>query len=365
MKKKKYQYFQGLNYTLANEDTSLELDILPEGARHVVCVAGSGSRVIPLLAKAPEAITCVDLSETQLSLVRLRMAALRSLEYDQFLQFFGYPPKHDRRERRSLFDRLDLAREDRDFWRGFFESNSWESPLYHGKWERTFATLASINRKIVGADGLSVFSCTSLAEQKKHLDETFPHRKWALTLRLLGNVTVFNALLYRGRSPRLNQGLSSFDFYRRAYGRLFRQPRLFRENYFLQLSFFGRLIFQDGLPTECDETVFRHAKKNAGGTQVRYLKADAVKAIASLKSPADFVSLSDIASYFDAERDKNHLREMLPGIARGGLVVRRSYLHVPQETDLGGFTDVSSDYDELVERESVGVYNVGVFRKVV
>ena len=46
-------YFNQLNYTLGNEDTSLELAILPERVGHVFSVAGSGGRVVPLLAKFP------------------------------------------------------------------------------------------------------------------------------------------------------------------------------------------------------------------------------------------------------------------------------------------------------------------------
>ena len=56
------KYFNSLNYTIGNEDASLELAVLPEKAQHVFTVAGSGSRIIPLLSKNPLRLTCVDSS---------------------------------------------------------------------------------------------------------------------------------------------------------------------------------------------------------------------------------------------------------------------------------------------------------------
>ncbi|NBW81737.1 DUF3419 family protein, partial [bacterium] len=72
-------YFNTLNYSLANEDTALELGILPEQRRHVLSVAGSGARVLPLFAKSPQRLTCVDLSQEQLFLTELRIESARVL----------------------------------------------------------------------------------------------------------------------------------------------------------------------------------------------------------------------------------------------------------------------------------------------
>ena len=38
-------YFESLNYTLANEDTRVEYLLLKEKANNVFCIGGSGSRV--------------------------------------------------------------------------------------------------------------------------------------------------------------------------------------------------------------------------------------------------------------------------------------------------------------------------------
>ena len=87
-----FEYFsKKLNYTLANEDTATELAILPRGLKHVVAVAGSGGRVLPLFAQNPQHVSCVDLSLEQLMLTELRIAAAQVLQHSEFLSFFGYP----------------------------------------------------------------------------------------------------------------------------------------------------------------------------------------------------------------------------------------------------------------------------------
>src|SRR3954464_1160170 len=104
------KYFNTLNYTLANEDTSLELNVLPKGVPHLMAVAGSGGRVLPLLAKFPKKVSCVDLSKEQLFLTELRLESLRVFSHREFLSFWGYPPcPAEPHERKSLFKRIHLS----------------------------------------------------------------------------------------------------------------------------------------------------------------------------------------------------------------------------------------------------------------
>ena len=44
-----------------------------------MAVAGSGGRVLPLLARRPRRLTCVDICRPQLFLTELRVEALRAL----------------------------------------------------------------------------------------------------------------------------------------------------------------------------------------------------------------------------------------------------------------------------------------------
>src|SRR3954465_15129773 len=113
----KSAYFNKLNYTLANEDTPMEYGILPEHQMHVMSVAGSGGRILPLLAKYPKIVTCVDVSQEQIYLCEMRFESLRVLSHSEFLAFWGYPPSLAKpKERKELFERLKLSQPAREFF---------------------------------------------------------------------------------------------------------------------------------------------------------------------------------------------------------------------------------------------------------
>ena len=80
-----------MNYTLANEDTSLEYNlVLKLKCKQILAVCGSGGRSLPLLAGSTERLVCTDLSHPQLLLAKLRLATFAKLTREQFLLFWGF-----------------------------------------------------------------------------------------------------------------------------------------------------------------------------------------------------------------------------------------------------------------------------------
>jgi S-adenosylmethionine-diacylglycerol 3-amino-3-carboxypropyl transferase len=355
-------YFSKLNYTLANEDTRLELSLLQPGQRHVLAVAGSGGRVLPLLARKPERLTCVDMVPEQLYLTELRLASVKALTHAEFLGFWGYPPRSfTPAERESAFASLALSDEARIFFADFFEQHRWASILYTGRWERTFIKLSKINRKFVGAAGLGLFDALTVAEQNEYLESRFPHKAWSTVVFLLGNAGTFNALLYKGHFPQKNIPESFYGFYSKVFKHLFRQG-LARESFFLQLLFFGQVVFSEGCPIECQPEVFEAAKKAVGETRVSYKRGDLIETAASEKQPIDFLSLSDVPSYFSGELERKFLQRVAPALTKDALVVLRNYLHVPQGLDLTGFETATEEFRREIDAEKVGVYLIDIYR---
>jgi S-adenosylmethionine-diacylglycerol 3-amino-3-carboxypropyl transferase len=357
-------YFNNLNYTLANEDTSLEIGILPESASHIVTVAGSGGRAVPLLAKRPHKLSCVDLSREQLLLTELRIEALRALSHADYLRFWGYPPRPaEPDERRRLFGSIRLSADAVALLEQLFDSVGWESILYMGKWEKTFARLSAVIRRATGQKGIDLFSALTRCEHERYLRERFPTYAWAVMLTLLGNAWVFNSLLYRGHFPKKNIPMSSYRYYREGFRRLLDQGPA-RENFFLQVIFFGRILFAEGCPIECDPSVYRNAKESLRAAEIRYLQGNVIEVIAGMPARSvDFVSLSDVPSYFSGEIERNFLQRIRPAITPGGRVVVRNYLHIPEGADRTGFTNVADRYAALILREKVQNYLVDVFEK--
>lgn len=356
-------YFrEQLNYTLGDEDSSVELAILPEGARHVLSIAGSGGRVLPLLARAPRQLTCVDISLPQLHLTELRLAAARELSHAEYLGLFGYPPvAMSPEERARHFQRLALSSPAQQFLQGLFEALSWSPPLYVGRFERMLKQLAGVNRLFTGKAGRGLFEARSREEQAAYLRDTFPHTAFKAVLLLLGNSAVLNSLLYKGDFPKKNIPGSAYAIYRDIFSRLF-QTFLARESFFLQLAFFGELRFPEGNPIECEPDVYARAQAALKRTEIRFVQDDILELGRREPGAIDFVSLSDVPSFLKGPREVDFLQTLRPGLAPGALVVTRGHLRIPRP-ETTGYELITSSYEDVVRRERTQLWQVQVYRK--
>lgn len=356
-------YFNNLNYTLGNEDSSLEFQLLPKNTNHVFSVAGSGSRILPLLARHPKYLTCVDTSYPQLYLTELRIETLRLLEWEEFLAFWGYPPKSfTPEERKKVFERIQLSKPSSKYLTQIFTENNWESLLYLGKWEKTFNKLSRINRLITGRKALELFEQKDPETYFSYLRNKFPHKAWALAVFLFGNATVFNTLLYKGRFPEKNIPEKLHKFYLKSLNKLFNQS-LARNNFLLQLLFFGKILFPEGNPVECNKNIFILAKQGIKKAHIFYIRGDLIEEVAKTDMHIDFLSFSDTVSYFNGDIEKNFLQKIHQNLSSNCILVLRHYLRVPEWTDSEGYEDITKSHRELISQEKTQMYLIKILKK--
>ncbi len=362
------KYFNQLNYTLGNEDTSIDCQIVKDlGCENIFNVAGCGSRSFPLVAEGAH-LSMVDISEYQLALCRLREALYRQLTFNEFLLFLEFPPfdgQDNRHERKRIFRELDLNSRDREFFRGLFVENDWQSLLYLGKWERTFQTMSHGLRLILGKHYSKIFDFYNLEEQVHYFTKKFPRMRWNALLFLLGNKSVFNALLYKGDFIEKNVEEDHFEYYQKSFDQLFNN-NLARESFFAHLCFFGKINHSDGNPIEAKEQNFKAVKETLlSNSIVEYHQGDLVEILAreDHRERYDYIGLSDVPSYFKGEREKSFLQEISPSLKKDGVICLRNYLRIP-DCDISGFEDITHRYQELYKQEKVGVYRFKLFQKL-
>jgi S-adenosylmethionine-diacylglycerol 3-amino-3-carboxypropyl transferase len=89
-----------LNYASCNEDWRSEWDALKiTSDDRILCITGSGDRPLNLLFQGPGKVIAMDLNPVQNHLLRLKVAAMKELPYDEgskrghtyFFSFFGLP----------------------------------------------------------------------------------------------------------------------------------------------------------------------------------------------------------------------------------------------------------------------------------
>lgn len=356
------KYFQGLNYTLGNEDSTLEIEICKKiKPQSIFSICGSGGRSLPLAGSECQLLTLSDLSQEQLWLAELRDHTYKNLDHESFLKFWGYFPYRDDDNcefRKKAFYSFTLRDEVRHFFDRVFIELDFASVLYLGKWERTFQVLSSINRILLGRDYDRILRFDNLADQLSYYQSGFPLLKWRSVIFLLGNKSMFNALLYKGDFIEKNSPLSHFEYYFQAFHRLFTTD-LAKKSFFLQLCFYGKIRSSEGVPVEALAEGFSRVNQNK--CRIDYVNQDFVTYLNSGKDKYDFLSLSDVPAYFKGDLERDYLQKIKPSLNSGALIVVRHYLR-HAHADTSGFVDVSSEYKTLIEQEKVQMYEVSVYK---
>lgn len=357
------KYFSELNYTLGNEDTRLEVEMVKKlRPKSIFSIAGCGSRALPLLQDGVERLVCADVSVHQLYITELRRESIRVFSFQDFLLFWGFPPygSYDySHKRRELFYTLNLSDDANVYFLELFKEMAWKSILYTGKWEKTFKILAKINRSVLGKNYARIFDFFHIGDQARYYENEFPMKKWQMVLFILGNKAMFNALLYKGDFIKKNISESYLDYYENAFEHLMSE-QLARESYFMHLCFFGEISHADGNPVEATEANFLCVKKNLQNAKVELCAKDLVSAVKT-EGPFDFLSLSDVPSYFSGDMEKNFLQDIKSGLSKEAVVVIRSYLRIP-DCDESGYVDITPQFGPEIFEEKVQMYRVKVLK---
>lgn len=355
------KYFSGLNYTLGNEDTSFEIGIVKAlRPKRIFSICGSGGRSLPLMHDEALELSLSDLSKEQLRLAELRHATYKELTHEQFLMFWGYYPYSDnnhKTQRENIFNKLSITSETRNFFQKVFTEINYGALLYLGKWERTFGVFAKINRLILGKDFDRILRFDNLEDQVKYYKTLFPIKRWKALIQILGNKAMFNALLYKGDFITKNSSLSHFDYYFQSFERLFTKD-LAQKSFFLHLCFYGKINSLSGVPIEAQQESFERVQKSK--TTVNYVQEDFVSYLAKGEVQYDFLSLSDVPSYFQSELERDFMQKIKPGLTAGAVIVTRYYLR-KSECDLDGYIDITEKYHKLIELEKVQMYDIRVY----
>lgn len=360
-------YFDKLNYSLANEDTRIEYELLEDKLESVLCVAGSGSRALPLLARHPHKLEIIDLTETQLYLAELRIQAARQLTHEEFLFFLGYrgaltQGSLNGDDRLPLFEKLDLSQDCKEFWQKHSEDWSSHGFIFLGKWERHFLKLGYLFRNVLRMDLRPIFEAQSLEEQKQLYRKHFRPQVFKNFLRLVANEFVFNRFLYKGHfagnEDRKTERKAPWQFLDDQFRHLF-HTQLARKSYFLQMMFLGKIYYEEGLPIEAWPQVHREVQK--AKTKIEYRKEDLLQSLPRV--PHDFISLSDTISYLTDDQANNVLQITHKNTAPGSKVVIRSFLRGPKNIELDGWSELQTQNTWAEANDCTGVYRFHIFQK--
>jgi len=337
---------------MANEDTTFEFELASTSrCKHILAVGGSGSRCLPFLANDIESLHIVDVSKEQLLLIQFKIESIKQLQRNEAIELWT---SHDRERRTAILEKLKLGDEISSFAR-FMNENPLPF-LYQGSWEKTFKTFSKLTKILFGEKVLKgLFESTHSYE---YFQKNIKGLRWDALIRIVGNKAMFNSLLYKGNFIQKNSPLTYFQYYSNAFERLFRLN--VSKSHFMQICLLGEVVFKEGLPIEFSEKLFNRIKESK--VTPIYLQGSIFDQ--KYSQEFDFISLSDVPSYLSSDIEKNYIQKLRPVTQKDGLIVNRFYLRKTENTNEAGFTDVTQDYNVLIQQELVQMYDIQVLKYV-
>ncbi len=239
------------DFGLSQEDPlseQLALDIQPND--RILSLASGGEVPFALLCLNENIqIKAVDISEAQIKLCRLKLAAAQYLDFPLNGQFLGYLILEEKK-RNELYHkviRTNLSGEDSSFWDKnihFIEKGI----VGAGRFEQYLKKMRFVARLIIGNKNIHrLIACSSLAEQNSVFRNQIAPRK---SLQLLFKIA-FHPAIYkkRGLQEQALQHAGS-NTGERFFSKFqdFCTSNLAAKNYFLQYFLAGSCIKKESLP---------------------------------------------------------------------------------------------------------------------
>jgi S-adenosylmethionine-diacylglycerol 3-amino-3-carboxypropyl transferase len=301
-----YDFSDGLHYSTCNEDSLVEIKALElRETDKVVCITGSGGRVLNLLTQNPNKIISIDLNPIQNWLLELKMVAIKNFNYDDYAKFLGLTPC---KERLELFNKIkqDLSKEGRSFWE---KENRLikKGVLYQGKFEKYCKYFSdtlkeSMKEKV---DKILTFDC--LVEQKKYYEDVWKKdSNWseiAKHHRVDLKESVPNYTLYYGEKY-------DFDYF--IYHVLDKgfKKTLVKDNHYLCMILDGSYERARKLPLCLEEEYYFTLKNNLN--KVEIVTDNIITYLGNLKpNTLDKFSISDLAGYLNNEEHSELFKNII------------------------------------------------------
>jgi len=348
------KFFSRLSYSFGNEDWKTEkraLKLKPED--QVLCITASGDRPLNLLFRNCKKIVCIDANPIQNHLLCLKIAAMKSLNYQDYLAFLGVVPSEHRLKTLQKV-MLKMNKETAHFWLQNKKMIQ-KGIIYQGAVERLTKITARCASIVRGKKIKRLFEMDDLEEQKKFVAREWDTPIWrkffefALKPFITRYIIEDPGLMNIGSA--INPGVY---FYERINESLKRD--LAKKNLLLALLFTGK-VPKESFPPYLTEEGIQAIKPRLQRLEVKTL--DVITYLESLsESTFDVFSLSDVISYMSYPNFIRLLQAMIKTAKPGARFCLREFLsshEIPQELQPYFIRDESLE-QELEKQDNCFVY---------
>lgn len=327
------RYGGRISYSSCNEDSRSELEALQLAMdKRVLCVTAGGGRVLNLVYARPREIMAVDVNPTQNYLLELKIAAMRALAYQPYLEFLGVRPARDRL---AVYQgmRPSLSSGARDY----FDEHPklvQRGVLFQGSLERFLVHVARIAHVVRPIWVKRLFACQDLTEQRR-LIAGWNTRIWRFVVETLCRRWFLELFsrdpgFWRFVPPEVPLHSRIFDLIQR-----YLYTHVARDSHLLQLVFFARYIYEPAMPLYLQPEPYARIREALTTTRITPVTAPITAALATAGDRSfDAYSIADVSSYL-SEADFGALMDQIMRTARPAarLCSRGIFVHRPLPRD--------------------------------
>jgi len=326
-------FYSRLSYGLGNEDWKTEsLALQLNEDSEILCVTASGDRPLNLLTSPCKRLVAIDINPIQTALLDLKVAAMRVLDYEEYLAFLGITPSDCRLQQYAKL-RGELKLTSRKIWDKELKKIK-KGIIYQGWLEKTCKNISRILYMISGRKIDKLFSFKTIEEQKAYVEEKFCTSFWRKALLTLYRPSLLKFFirdpgLYAHVDPSIHSGTYLISKIENSL-----KTHRVHENIVLSLMLKGKMQ-EEAFPPYLSRKGFEKIRKN-----LDVLEFQTINLLDYLKqAPEGSInrfSVSDVASYMPHDQYRQMLEDMKriaqPG-ARFCIRQFQSRYQIPEELD--------------------------------
>lgn len=345
-------YFEHFNYSLANEDSRVEMQLC-QSYSSAVSICGAGGRAFSLIPSGISSLKIIDVSEVQLLYAKFQLELIQQLELPDFLKLMGYEFE-SLKYRKRLLTSLHFSKEVQDFVVQIPDKKLAKGLIYSGRWENYLLTISRYIRFLLKYDFSDIFVCPDVNSQRDFFYKTWPQKRLQFLMNVIANPRLMNRLLYKGRMAE-SKSENLISFLENNF-RTFFTEHIAKEGLFHQLLFLGEVRFKEAYPPFLWPENYLKIKNFKG--DIQFLKKNLHEAF--MTEEAQFWSCSDVLSYFSDE-DLLKLEGILNARQGSQRLVFRTFLKHPHLSLAKSWLQKDELVANAVSQDVTSLYKFQIF----
>ena len=278
----------------------------------VFAITSGACNVLGFLLSDPEIIYSVDINPAQSFILELKIAAIKALDFEEFIAFAGLKEHADRT---TLYDKIKpfLPGESQAFWETQYKIIK-DGFFMNGKYERFIRLAGKFINTLQGKRKVSLlFADKSKQEQESYFDNVWNTKRFHYIFKIIFNKYM---LARRGLVAdyfHFDDGSKSFaeSFYNRSK-KAFRDIPV-RGNYFLSLYLLGKYRNENELPAYLKKENYDIIKSRLD--RIKFYTAEAQEWLDTM--PDDSINCFALSNICELMSEKD-TRRLFSSVSRAG-----------------------------------------------